>query len=91
MRFDSKKEARRWVELFNRQAVGAIHSLRRQVRYPIDVNGFRVCVYVADATYVEGGRLIVEDVKSPMTRKLPAYRLKRKLMAAVFGITIREV
>jgi hypothetical protein len=30
-------------------------------------------------------------VKSAFTRKLPVYRIKRKLMKAVYGIEIREV
>lgn len=72
-------------------AAGVISGLRRQVRIPIIVNGVRVCSYVADAVYVEGGRRVVEDTKSPMTRRLPVYRLKRKLLAALHGIDIREV
>ncbi len=91
VRFDSRKEARRWAALLDLQAAGAISGLRRQVRIPIRVNGVRVCAYVADAVYVEGGRRVVEDTKSPMTRKLPVYRLKRKLLAALYGIDIREV
>lgn len=35
--------------------------------------------------------LVVEDVKSPATRKLPLYRLKAKLMKAIHGIEIREI
>jgi len=34
---------------------------------------------------------VIEDVKSPVTRKLPAYRLKKRLMLACHGITIVEV
>lgn len=90
VRFDSEKEARRWAELCDLAAAGVISGLRRQVRIPIIVNGVRVCSYVADAVYVEGGRRVVEDTKSPMTRRLPVYRLKRKLLAALYGIDIRE-
>ena len=43
-----------------------------------------------DFTYVENGQLVVEDVKSPMTRKLAMYRLKAKWMRIEHGITIRE-
>lgn len=91
MRFDSRKEAARWAELVALESAGAISGLRRQVRIPIRVNGVRVCVYVADAVYCEGGRRVIEDTKSEVTRRLPVYRLKRKLLAAIYGIEIREV
>ena len=37
------------------------------------------------------GKIIVEDVKSPRTRKNPEYIIKRKLMLERYGITIKEV
>lgn len=46
--------------------------------------------YVADFVYTEGGRMIVEDVKSPAT-KTRDYIIKRKIMLWAKGITIREV
>ncbi|AMV23443.1 hypothetical protein VT84_03470 [Gemmata sp. SH-PL17] len=90
VQFDSRKEAARWGELRTREAAGAIVALRRQVRIPIIVNGTRVCAYVADFVYIAGGRRVVEDVKSAFTRKLPVYRLKKKLLAAL-GVEINEV
>lgn len=36
-------------------------------------------------------RWVVEDVKSPASAKLAAYRLKRHLMRTVHGIEITEV
>jgi hypothetical protein len=89
--FDSKREAERWSELLAMQAAGLIAGLRRQVRFPLVVNGQRVCAYVADFVYVMGGRRVVEDVKSEFTRRLPVYRIKRKLMFACHGIEIQEV
>jgi hypothetical protein len=91
LRFDSRKEAARWGELCLLRDAGVISGLRRQVRIPIRVKGVTVCRYVADAVYIEGGRRVVEDVKSPATRRLAVYRLKRRLLAAVYGIQIREV
>lgn len=90
VRFDSTKEYRRWVELVGMQAAGAISGLRRQVRIPVRINGVVVCRYVADAVYQENGRRVVEDTKSAFTRKLPVYRLKKKLLAALYGIEVRE-
>ena len=50
----------------------------------------RECAYWADFTYMEDGQLVVEDVKSPIT-KTPLYKLKKKLMLYVHGIRISEV
>lgn len=88
LRFDSKREARRWGELRALEAAGAIIGLRRQVRFPMVVRGLLVCTYVADFDYVEGGRRVVEDAKGVRTRD---YQIKRKLMKAVHDIDITEV
>lgn len=90
IKFDSRKEARRWGELQLLESLGEISDLQRQVRIPIRVNGVAVCRYVADAVYVENGTRVIEDTKSPITRRNPVYRLKRKLLQAAHGITIRE-
>lgn len=95
--FDSKRERARYRQLGLMQTAGVISGLRRQVRYQLLPTLRRadgkaeVCVnYVADFVYEQDGKLVVEDVKSPPTRKLPAYVLKRKLMLFVHGITLKE-
>jgi hypothetical protein len=88
---DSSKEYRRWQVLELRERAGEIRSLRRQVPYALVVNGVLVCQYVADFDYIEGEARIVEDCKSEPTRKLAAFRIKAKLMAAIHGIQVREV
>ena len=47
--------------------------------------------YIADFTYKKDRRTVVEDVKSPITRKEATYILKRKLMLHVHGIRITEI
>ena len=89
--FDSAKEAKRWGELQFMVKAGEIKNLDRQVRFPIIVNGMKVCTYIADHVYDEMAGRVVEDVKSEFTRKDPVYRLKYKLMKACHGIDIREV
>lgn len=87
-KFDSKKESERYKEL----KANGVSELECQVKFPIQINGVKICSYIADFTYLnERGEKIVEDVKSEMTRKLPVYRLKKKLMKAVYGIEIKEV
>lgn len=90
VRFDSKKEARRWAELVLMERAGRITQLRRQVAVPVVVGGEVVCEYVADAVYFEAGTKVFEDTKSPATRRNPVYRLKRKLLKALYGIDVRE-
>jgi uncharacterized protein (DUF1684 family) len=88
-RFDSRREARRWAELKIREREGTVTDLRRQVPYELAVNGTPVTRYVADFVYRdEHGRTVVEDAKGFAT---PVYRLKAKLMRAVYGIEIVEV
>lgn len=47
----------------------------------------KAAYYIADFTYHEKGRFVVEDVKGIRT---DLYRLKRKIMLYKYGIKIRE-
>lgn len=96
--FDSKKELNRWIELSNMALDGEIKNLQRQVPYELIpsqyINGKcieRACTYKADFVYFKDGDLIVEDVKSAITRKNAEYIIKRKLMLHRYGIRIVEV
>lgn len=93
IKFDSKKEAKRFLELKMKQAAGLIADLELQKRFPIVVKNKEVCVYIADFVYfdLETGKFTVEDVKSAITRKNQVYRLKKKLMSAVNQIEITEI
>jgi hypothetical protein len=86
--FDSRREAERWLTLRLLERAGAIAELKRQVRFPLKVNGKLVCTYVADFVYAIDGKLIVEDSKGHRTRE---YITKAKLFEAVNGFSIREV
>lgn len=99
IKFDSKKEARRWFELVALLEAGEITDLQRQVSFElapaVRLDGEKrkkpALRYVADAVYRRNGELVVEDTKSPPTRKTQIYRAKRHLMATVLGLQIREV
>ena len=89
--FDSAGEARRWAELQLLEKSGAIRNLERQVRVPLVVNGQKICAVVGDFLYFEGQKRVLEDHKSEFTRRLPVWRLKKKLLAALYpAIEIRE-
>lgn len=92
IRFDSQKEGKRYDELRFMQRAGEIRSLEVHPRFPLVVHGVDCGVYEGDFAYVTTDDIpVVEDVKSPSTRKLPTYRLKRRLTWALYGIEIREV
>lgn len=81
VRFDSKKEAQLYQKLENLQRIGIISELRRQVRFELvpKQKDERAVHYVADYVFKEGDKHVVADCKSAMTKKLPAYIIKRKL------------
>lgn len=65
------------------QNAGVISELQRQIRFEIipKTETERAAFYVADFVYKNAdGKMIVEDCKSAMTKKLKDYILKRKLM-----------
>ena len=97
--FDSQKEARRYRDLSLLERAGEIKSLELQkafilaesVKFENEPRRKPAVKYVADFVYRENGQLVVEDVKSTMTRNLPVYRLKKHLMKSVHGLEIREI
>ncbi len=100
VKFDSQKERSRWFHLIQLQAAREIRDLQLQVAYVLierrqrdDGTWEKATKYVADFVYtdVATGKTVVEDVKSPATRKNPTYVLKRKLMLDRHGITIKEL
>jgi hypothetical protein len=105
--FDSLKEYRRYCQLKMLLKCGAISDLKLQVPFELipavyedvakqlktKVKIEKRCVqrpirYVADFVYVRDGIMIVEDTKGFRTKE---YELKKKMMRALLGITIREI
>ena len=97
LKFDSRKEARRYDALVLLLRRGEISDLRVQPEFTLieayttpDGERVRALRYRADFSYRRNGELIVEDVKSAATRTR-VYLNKRKMMQEKYGITIREV
>ena len=97
VKYDSKKEAKRAEQLEVQQRLGIISNLERQKKYILQPSfkflgkTIREIAYIADFVYEENGELVVEDVKSPITRKNPVYKLKKKMMMYVHGVEVKEV
>lgn len=92
--FDSKKEAKRYQELLLMQRVGKITDLKMQVPYTLipafnlNKKRYRSMSYVADFVYKKDGKEVVEDTKGFRTN---VYKIKKKLMAYIYQIEIKEV
>ena len=96
--FDSKKEASRFIVLRELLLCSVISDLRLQHTFMLQEpytapngNRIRAITYKADFTYWKNGEFIVEDVKSPITRKKSDYRMKVKMMQDRLGIEVLEV
>lgn len=96
IKFHSKKEADRYVQLKLLEKAGRISNLRLQERIPIriwplriaqDAEPVLVAHYVADFVYARDGRTVTEDVKGFKTE---TYKLKKKIVEALYGITVHE-
>lgn len=88
IKFRSKKEAKRYVELKLLEKNDKIKNLQLQVKYAFKIEGIKICSYVADFTYYTDNNLfVVEDTKGFKTY---IYKIKKKLMLALYGIEIKE-
>lgn len=97
--FDSKKEAKRYDELYALLKARKIKELVLQPEYRLmdmqkhDGVTYRGVKYVADFKYIRDDIQIVEDVKSDFTRKKDVYRVKIKWFLSLYGesLIFREV
>ena len=91
--FDSAKEAKRYAKLRALEEAGKIQGLRLQVPFELlpsfECEGvkYRGMKYIADFVYYRNGVRVVEDTKGWKTQE---YRLKKKLMAYMNHINIKE-
>lgn len=95
IKFDSKKEAKRYIVLKELESKGEIEKLVLQPRFLLQEgfrkNGkaYRKIEYVADFMYEQDGKLIIEDVKGIKT---DVYKLKQKLFEKKYqDLTIKEI
>lgn len=89
IRFPSKGQAGRYLQLKLRERAGDVLDLRLEVPFILEVNGIRICEYRADFVYRCKGAAVdtVEDFKGYAT---PMFKLKKRLMKAILGIEVLE-
>lgn len=90
IKFDSRWESQRYLYLKSLERAGTVKDLELQVKFPIVINGEKICSYIADFRYKRQNQQdewydIVEDAKGFET---PEFKLKKKLMKAVHGVEI---
>jgi len=90
--FDSQAEHRRYCELKILCRIGEIDTLQVHQSFALVVEGETICMFEPDFYYrdVAAGQWVVEDVKSPRTRVLPEYRIKKRLFEVLYGLPVRE-
>jgi hypothetical protein len=98
-KFDSQAEAKHYYFTL-KPAVerGEIRNLELQPRVRCEINGKKVCDYIADFRYLHQTKIgpkgqigcqVIEDVKG---YKTDIYRLKKKLVEALYpGTVIQEI
>ena len=88
--FDSKAEAAHYLRLKALLEEGRIAELEIHPRFELHLNGYRICRYHADFSFVavSTGQRIVQDVKGYRTA---VYRLKKRLFRAIYGFDIQEI
>lgn len=83
--FDSKLEFKRYNELMLLIQAGEISDLKIHTKFPIEINGVKVCNVINDFDYIEvkTGKWVSEDVKTKAT-DTAISRLKRKMVCAFY-------
>lgn len=96
IKFDSKKEALRYIQLLELEKKGIIKKLILQPKFLLQdkfkhqSKTIKSINYIADFTYIKNNQVIVEDVKGIRTS---VYNLKKKLFLKLYGskIILKEV
>lgn len=96
IKFDSKKECKRYRELKLMERAGLVSDINIQVPFVLqesfircDGKRVRSIKYVADFTYKDKeGKLHIEDAKGVKTQ---VYKLKKKLFEYKFKTMIEEI
>jgi len=92
--FHSKREALRYMALKLMELKGEIHDLTLQPSFLLQPGFYymgkkeRDIKYIADFSYMQDGKLVIEDVKGMRTE---VYKLKRKLFLSIHAAPSRLV
>lgn len=90
--FASRKEARYYEELRQRERAGEVTDIVLQPRYDIIIKGVYVGRMTLDFAYrdVLTGLTVIVDVKGGKATRTEAYSLRKRVVEALHGIKIEE-
>lgn len=94
--YDSVKEAEyaRMLDICRRETREKMRVVdwQPQIKFPLEVNGLHIADYILDfkVTYADG-RVEYVDVKGGEATKTAVYKLKKKLMKAIYNIELIEI
>jgi hypothetical protein len=96
IKFASRKEYRRYLELRLMEKAEEISGLRVHVAFALfdtgdNCRGELIGRYTSDFVYKQAGRLVVEDVKTSATARLRDWVRTKKLMRVCHGIEVTEI
>lgn len=80
-KFDSQAEHRYYCGLLLRERAGEVSDIKLHTRYPIFLNGIKICDVEDDFSFDEAGKRVAVDVKGKLTRE---SRIKHKLVMASY-------
>lgn len=102
--FASTKEGNRYCELKQLEKAGVIDSLEIHPRFELYVvaeapivQQVHIGYFSADFRYWTkaspgiAAQHVTEDTKSPITKKETAYRIRKRMVEAIYGIEITEI
>tara|TARA_R110000868_G_scaffold277366_7_gene537163 strand:- start:2639 stop:3088 length:450 start_codon:yes stop_codon:yes gene_type:complete len=96
-KFDSKKELAYAQQLDLLMASGEVDWYERQLSFPIKINDKKITSYILDfqVSYSNGNMEYIDvkgfDKKKNKFITTPVFKLKKKLVEAVYGIVIKMV
>lgn len=95
IKFDSKKESQYYGTLKMLKKKGEVVDFQMQVPFPIEVNGIHIAKYLLDFKVEYKNRVEYIDVKAKSKDgkwiTTDVFRLKKKLIEAIYGIEIKMV
>jgi hypothetical protein len=99
IKFDSLGEGARYKELcalqwtlhISQLNIHPEYILAPSVKFAGAARAKPALKYIADFEYMENGKLVVEDFKSPATAKLATFQIKRHFMLHIHKIDVKIV
>ena len=92
IQFDSMADAMRYSQLKTKSLIGEVVDLKYHHIFDCIINGVKVCRYEVDFAFIDGeGVQRYEEVKRGTSGKERDWRIRRKLVEALYGVTIDVV